>query len=407
MKRMLITAIVALTAIVQSAYAVPVTGEDIIPPNGTNMPFGDIPLDTPVTSDLLGSLGAIRNAADSFGIWKNGRQIALGYGAQSWAFPGAIQIGEGSNVSGPHTLKIYDYLLLDQFGLIPYERLPEADMIRLSEGIVSQWTNAVLVVSNRTLSVEVMDGGAMTSVWVSGEDAAGEISELRAQLVALSARLAALEAGGGAREWNQYAADGTDNPEPGYMTLLNRPATMFASGFSWETSGACSVLCQTGTVAFATGGDGGEFRIGPSSGDYFGYAMGGTVIVGAKCRSIDSSTAGRTNGVVSMVYDYHGGDYPTLWYSSDLMVDFAEQTGVVWVDNQDGTATVTAPATTPKGFWYATSAAQIDSVFKSTMPIRADGGVFGSTNSLPVKYDSTIEITSGGRTYRIPAEAVQ
>ena len=128
------------------------------------------------------------------------------------------------------------------------------------------------------------------------------------------------------------------------------------------------------------------------------------MIVGAKCRCIDAATSGRPDGTCSMSYDYLGGDFPTLWFSPSLSVDFAVQEGVVWVDNGDGTATVTAPATTDRGFWYATTTSKIDSVFRSTMPASLEGGVIGATNELPVEYDSVITNQRGGRSYRVPAQ---
>jgi hypothetical protein len=38
------------------------------------------------------------------------------------------------------------------------------------------------------------------------------------------------------------------------------------------------------------------------------------------------------------------------------------------------------------------------------MPSRFSGGVWGATNAVPVVYDSTITVESGGKSYRIPAE---
>ena len=277
----------------------------------------------------------------------------------------------------------------------------------LAKDVVSAWTNANIIVSNEVLEVQVNTTNGYESVWKSSTLNQGEIAQLKAQAAALLARVEALENGGGASVWNSFAADGSPNPDPEYMTYLNRPATVFGSGFSWETSGSYAVLCQSGSVAFAAGADGGEFRIGPNSTNYFGYAMGGTMIVGANCKSIDASTAGNPGGVVSMKYPYTGGDFPVLWYSPDLAIDFTEQPAPVWVDNLDGTATVTVPAETTKGFWYATTSATISSVFKTTMPARFDGGVIGGTNDLPVVYDSVITIQSGGRNYLVPAQEVR
>ena len=41
------------------------------------------------------------------------------------------------------------------------------------------------------------------------------------------------------------------------------------------------------------------------------------------------------------------------------------------------------------------------------MPARFSGGVWAGTNALPVVYDSAISISSGGHTYRVPAQLVE
>lgn len=288
-------------------------------------------------------------------------------------------------------------------------QLDKSYVSNLVDSGISSWTNAALVVSNEILSVEVQTVAGPTSVWSSsmssGAGSDREIASLRSQIATLTAKVAALEAGGGASLWNSYAADGTKNPEPEYMTMLNRPTTMFASGFSWQTSGAFSVLSQSGSVAFVAE-DGGGFRLGPNSTNYFGFVTGGSIVVGANCDSftIEDTTGGK---VAKITYPYTSGDFPTLWFSPDLSIDFAAQEGIVWVDNMDGTCTATAPATGESGFWYATTVKSVNSIFKSTMPARFLGGVIATMNDSPVVYDSVIEIQQGGSTYRLPAEAVK
>lgn len=206
--------------------------------------------------------------------------------------------------------------------------------------------------------------------------------------------------------WGQYAPDGSANPDPAYMTFLNAPAAVFASGAQWSTYGTYAVLTATGTVAFASGGDG-QFRIGPNSTNWFGYSQGGSVTVGAVPDSLAVTGGGQTGGYAEIVYPYAGGDFPALWFTPSLALDFTEVIGAVWIDNLDGTATATAPAESSAGFWYATTDVTTDNYFVSTMPARLDGGVVGSTNALPVVYDSVITVTSGGKTYRIPAQEVE
>ncbi len=190
------------------------------------------------------------------------------------------------------------------------------------------------------------------------------------------------------------------------MTFINSPAAVFASGAQWSTYGTYAVLTATGTVAFASGGDG-QFRLGPNSTNWFGYVGGGSVTVGAVPESLRVTGGGKTGGYAEIVYPYAGGDFPTLWFTPTLSLDFIDVAGAVWVDNLDGTATATVPAESPAGFWRATTTTVIDNYFKTTMPALFSGGVIGSTNSAPVVYDSVITISAGGKTYRIPAEEVQ
>jgi len=140
--------------------------------------------------------------------------------------------------------------------------------------------------------------------------------------------------------------------------------------------------------------------------NYVGFVRGGTVIVAAAAGAITVTDGGTSNGLAEIVYPYTAGDFPALWHAPALDVPFTLQEGVVWVDNQDGTATVTAPATTPKGFWYATTTSTYDVLFDVRPPALLTGGVIGTTNDLPVVYDSVITISSGGKNYRIPGQEV-
>jgi hypothetical protein len=224
-------------------------------------------------------------------------------------------------------------------------------------------------------------------------------SALSEGLSGLSSQLA----GKADKAWGKYAPDGSSNPDPDYMTFLNAPATLFGSGCSWETYGTYAVLITPGTVAFAAGRNG-VFRIGPDSTNYFGYATGGSVLVGASPDSLIVYSGGQTNGYAEITYDYAGGDDPSVWFTAALSIDFSLVETALWTDNLDGTATAIVPATTAAGFWKATTSASFSSVFETTMPARFSGGVFGGTNSTPVFYDSTVTISSGGHTYRIPAQ---
>ena len=247
--------------------------------------------------------------------------------------------------------------------------------------------------------------GHTNEVWrsdQSGAELAIEVQQLRSQVQTLTTQLES------ALAWGDRAPDGSDNPDPEYMVLLNRPATMHMSGYQWQTYGTYAVLTTSGAVAFESGSDGG-MRIGPDNENYFGFIGGGSVTVGAMAKSLHVEDGGTPEGEAYIAYEHSGGSgFPILWYSPDLReVPFAEQDGVVWVDNQDGTATATAPATGERGYWMATTTRQIDYVFNSTMPAFLQGGVIVSTNSVPVVYDSVIHVESGEKTFRIPAEEVQ
>jgi len=264
-------------------------------------------------------------------------------------------------------------------------------------------TNAWITVdfSNATISVSMIVAGHTNTVTAGEAADAIDPAATNELWQALASGLAAKAD----KAWGKYTPDGGNNPDPAYMTWLNAPATLLASGASWSTYGTYAVISSTGTVAFATGGDG-ALHVGPDSTNWFGYVTGGSVLVGAVPASLTVTGGGTPEGTAQIVYPYAGGDFPVLWFTPSLAVDFTELSGAVWADNLNGTATVTAPATAAAGFYKATTAVSISSVFESTMPARLSGGVFGATTTTPVVYDATITITSGGNTYRIPAQLV-
>lgn len=254
--------------------------------------------------------------------------------------------------------------------------------------------------SNRTVAVSlVLANGATNTVTVGGSQNSIDPQATNLLWLALGAGIAAKAD----KAWGKYAPDGGANPDPAYMTFLNAPATVFGSGCSWSTCGTYAALSSSGTVAFNSGSNG-VFSIGPDSTNRFGYTAGGSVLVGAVPLSLRTQGAGTPDGYAWIDYEYSGGDFPVLWFAPSLSVDFQTVESAVWTDNNDGTATAIAPAASAGGFFKATTAAAAGVVFFSAMPARFDGGVFGSPHAFPVKYDSTITITSGGRTYRVPAE---
>lgn len=257
--------------------------------------------------------------------------------------------------------------------------------------------DAWMVISNKTLSIGRTTNDVPVVLWSSsGSTGASGVD------TNLVAALQEAIAGKADKAWGKYAPDGSPNPESEYMVFLNTPAIMHASGLQWATCGAYGVLAQSGAVAFTTVTNG-EVRWGLDlQTNYIALVRGGSIVVGAAAQSITVA-----DGEATIVYPYSGGDFPVLWYSPALNVPFTIQEGVVWTDRQDGTAAVIAPAEAPRGFWYATSTAEIDGIVDIHMATRLTGGLFGAPNAPPVYYDSTITISSGGKSYRIPAEAVK
>ena len=262
-------------------------------------------------------------------------------------------------------------------------------------------TNAWMSISNQTLTIWRDTNGVPAALWSSAESEGGggiDPTFTNAVWAALAAKADSA--------WGQYAPDGSPNPDPAYMTFLNAPATMHASGFQWATYGAYSVMAESGAVAYESGADGSARWGLDLQTNYVGFIRGGSMIVAAKAGAINVTGGGTTNGIAEIDYPYTSGDFPALWFAPALDVPFSVQTGVVWIDNEDGTATVNAPATTPKGFWYATTTVSYDVIFDIRPPALLSGGVFGTTNDAPVVYDSTITVISGGKTYRMPAQEV-
>ncbi len=260
-----------------------------------------------------------------------------------------------------------------------------------------------ITISNSTMSISrITTNDTPEILWTSEESSGGGGVDTN-----LVNSLLALIDTKAPKAWGNYAPDGSPNPDPEYMTFLNRAVTMFASGYTWASYGAYACLSQTGSVAYETGTNG-TVRWSLDDNNYFGFRKSGSIIVGCKARGITVTEGGTSNGVASIVYPYEDGDFPVLWYSPALGTPFSiAQDGVVWVDNLDGTATVSAPATAPRGFWYATSTVSVDSVWEVTAPAQFHGGVIASTNAAPVIFNSVIEIQQDGKRYRVPAQEVR
>lgn len=282
-------------------------------------------------------------------------------------------------------------------------------VIRARIEVIEDWlagANMWMVISNGVMTISRDTTNGTVAVWSSAESSGGDdLDELRAEIAELRQMLNSKAD----RQLSRYATgDGSANPDPSYMFLVNNPALMHASGLSWSSYGAYGLLTTSGMVAYDSGTNG-TARWGVDATNYIGFVRGGNVIVGAHVNSLTIENGGSPDGIARMVFPYAGGDFPTLWFSPTLSPPMFEiiQDGVAWVDNQDGTATVSAPATTGRGFWYGSTSRQVDVVFEATPPAHLRGGVIGTTGALPVVYDSVISVPANGKTYRIPAQEVK
>lgn len=209
----------------------------------------------------------------------------------------------------------------------------------------------------------------------------------------------------GVKNWGNYAPDGSKNPEPEYMVYVNKPALVVGSGIHFETSGAYSVMVTDGAIAFANNGKDGSIRWGLNSTDYISIVQGGSIIVGAKANSIEMDAE---NEIVTIQYPYFGGDFPVLYFTASLNVEFSVVENPVWVDLGNGFAEVSiSTAGTTAGFFKAMTSVQTSAVFESNIPLKANKGIIVNDPLNPIVFDSVIEIESNGKKYKVPAQLVE
>lgn len=205
--------------------------------------------------------------------------------------------------------------------------------------------------------------------------------------------------------WGNYAPDGSTNPEPDYMVYLNKPALVVGSGIHFETSGAYSVMVTEGAIAFANNGQDGSIRWGLNNTDYISIVQGGAVIVGAKANSINMDNEAE---IVTIQYPYQGGDFPVLYFTPSLSVDFTAVESPTWIDLGNGFAEVSVSTTnTESGFFKATTSVQTSATFDANVPIKASKGLITDDPLDPIIFDSTIIIEQNGKKYRIPAQLLE
>lgn len=261
----------------------------------------------------------------------------------------------------------------------------------------------IYVTTNDYLFVETRDSA--TNVW----ETAWSSYAMQTNAAAVAARMDDCEetVRGAVSAWADYDALGHENPD-GDVILLNRAYTAIGSGYFWASSGGHYCLCTDGTVAFAAV-EAGSFRLfGESISNYVGLVNGGSITVGANANGFTVSGSG-ADATASITYAYAGGAHPTIYGASTLAGPWAEMANAVWVDDSAaGTSTATFPATADAFFYKATTTQNIGEYWNATVPSFFPGGVKTSANDVnPVVYDSTITISSGGHTYRLPAQLVQ
>lgn len=260
---------------------------------------------------------------------------------------------------------------------------------------------------NRTLSWHNVseDNSSTNIVWQSTELPEGTPDATATNAIWQAIANNRLLAENGIRNWGNYAPDGTANPEPDYMLFVNKPAMVIGSGIHFETSGAYSVMCTDGAVAFANNGEDGSVRFGLNSENYISIVQGGSVLVGAVANSINMDTE---NEIVTIQYPYGGGDYPTLYFTPTLGQDFTLVESPVWVDLGTGFAQVSiSTANTESGFFKAMTTAQTSASFQVPIPSKLGGGLITSDPLNPIVFDTTLIIEQNGKRYRVPAQLIE
>ncbi len=261
---------------------------------------------------------------------------------------------------------------------------------------VIESSTSYMTINDGTLSIYSISNNVSTNmVWSSAEaqDGAPDAAATNALWRAIS---------NVQRDWGSYQASGADNPDADNFVIINKPATMFAAGYEWETlatgSGTIAVLMSEGTVNYACGTNG-SFRIGTDSTNYFGYAQSGNVVVGATATSINV-----TDGIAMIDYDWSNGDHPIVYHSASLLnPSWVEVTDAVWIDVPNDYSRICVDADT-QGYFKATTTSEHGASFVSTMPIVASGGYrVGADTMIPTEI---ITISHNGKQYRVLAEEV-
>lgn len=129
-----------------------------------------------------------------------------------------------------------------------------------------------------------------------------------------------------------------------------------------------------------------------------------SIVVGAR-----AETFAVIDGVATIEYAYSGsGDYPTIWYCTDLITqEWQEAANGSW-EYVPGSGFATFRYSVEglnRCFFKATSNRAMGAYIRAPIAIKPEGGIL--VNQETVVYDTVITITVDGKQYRIPAQEVK
>lgn len=284
--------------------------------------------------------------------------------------------------------------------------------IVLGESVWFAVTNYMRTVEGVIPSLQLWEvrDSATNLVYDSREEITNTVRVLTSEL------RAELEARIPSKAWGNYQSDGTDNPEPGKVAIVNQPTVILTGGGTFNKyveigDSSIWVLTSSGPVSFGGGG---------TNGNYFAVLddEGNAHFKVSKTDSFDVpaifSDNPRTSGDALLLYicstNRQGEAYigpPTLsactnlqaavWHDeADGEID-ALGTSVAWARNDAIHAwvgTVTQDRWATAMFFRAKMKQEGGTAIINTAPVRFDGGIqIGNGTYRLVPY------TSGGKTY--------
>ncbi len=239
---------------------------------------------------------------------------------------------------------------------------------------VIEATPISLVVTNGTL--RVINSEAGTNLWISSE----------------------------AHDWGSYLPTGADNPNPYDAVVINRKLSILPDKHEWSAVGASYVLtCENATFTAESGEASTTWTF--CDGSRMQWVAESSAVVGAMATAISGDET-------HLYIDYAAkADAATLaLYRADSPNGtYSVYTNVTWTQTDAATRRATIPyGNNMSGFFRAQVAETYPAHVLHENAQLFEGGIMTSSDdSNPVIYDSTVEITVGGHTYRIPAQLVE